>query len=164
MKNILQKIHAFFVKLHIVWFVLIMIASIFLLCNLILYPIAGLFPYEGQDPTSFLYSLPYWLNLTIFLPIVFLAVIICYWLVFKIYRLFKNFKFKNLIIVITCSLVFCIPVYYNISNLIISFFPGLLIGYSYIIAEEKKLSPVLIVTIIFYISFVIDYTIMYFFL
>lgn len=141
-----------------------MVALVYLLCYVILYPIADLFPHQEAYVPSILYSLPYWLNLIIFIPIVFLAVIICYWLVFKIYRLFKNFKYKNLIIIITCSLIYCIPVYHNISSLIISFFPGLLFGYSYIVAEEKKLSPVLIVTIIFYLLFVIDYTIIYFLL
>ena len=159
MKNILQKIHTFFVKLPIVWFILIILISQFIIDYCLLFVLSYILIVD--DPTAYDYFLqfPYWLQLTILFPAAFIETILYQWLVFKILRLIKFFRNNIIIIVLISALLFGVSHYNNLIQQIITFFGGIVLAYSYILTEEKKLSPVLVVTIIHFIYNVILFSI-----
>ncbi len=159
MKIILKKIHAFLVKLPIVWFVLIMIALNFLISLSISFVLVDIFKIDKPHTYIYIIKFPYWLQLIILLPAAFLETIIYVWLVFKILRLIKYFRNNIIIIILISALLFSISHHDNLNHLIITFFSGVLFAYSYLVAEEKNFSPVLIVTIIHFTFNVIVFSI-----
>ncbi|MBI5326267.1 MAG: CPBP family intramembrane metalloprotease [Ignavibacteriae bacterium] len=127
------------------------------------YPLLGILQENYNGPIEFNY-LPLWSLIIIILPIAsFIETIIYFWLVFTILRRFRYFQNKYLVIILISSFLFGISHSYNYSYVIFTFFIGLLYGYSYFIAENKKLSPVLVVTIIHYLMNVFVYSQYYIF-
>ena len=161
MKNTLQKIHTFFVKLPIVWFILIIIALDFLISFSILFVLYEII--KIHKPNSYAYSyflqFPYWLLLIILLPTAFIETIIYQWFVIKLLRSFNYFKNKIIIIVLISAFLFGISHFNSLIHQISTFFSGTVLAYSFIVAEEKKVSPILIVTIIHFMINIILFSI-----
>ncbi|MBI5326273.1 MAG: hypothetical protein HZB41_13545 [Ignavibacteriae bacterium] len=162
MKNILQRIHAFSVKLLIVWFILIILVLDYLI-SLIYYPLSNIINDTFYSNNQGFFSLPLWLQIVLSIPSAYFITILHLWLIFKIFRHFKYFINKNFIIIIISSFLLCLYSLFlgSYTGIIITFLSGLLLGYSHIVAEEKKLSPVLIVTIIIFLEMVIENSISY---
>jgi len=139
-----------------VWFVLINLV-LYYIVRLIYYPLSGILHESYNCESLIFYSLPLWLQFVLFIPMAYILTIIHFWLIFKIFRHFKYFINKNFIIILVSSLLIGISHYGQLTGIIMFFLAGMLLGYSYIVAEEKKLSPVLIVTIILFLEMVIEY-------
>lgn len=164
MKNILLRIHTFFIRLPIVWFILIILPLNYLISFIIVYPLKELFLHDEVYIPLMKNQFPYWLLLIILIPFAYIETIINQWLVFKILRYLIRYKNKNIIIVIISAFIFSILHNYNLSYMFNTFIAGLIFAYSFLVAEEKKLSPVLVLTIIHYLNNVIVFALIYAFL
>ncbi|OGU39232.1 MAG: hypothetical protein A2X61_07040 [Ignavibacteria bacterium GWB2_35_12] len=165
MKNTLQKTHTFFLQLHIVWFVLIMIPIIFLI-RYFFGSILCLFNVELVNPwvniKIHLNLFIFILLLVLFIPFAFLETTIFQYLVFKISRKIKYLEKKVIVIILISSFLFGIAHFsYDIPYQIFAFFNGIPFAYSYFVAEEKKIHPILIVSLIHYLVNVLSLSLIY---
>jgi hypothetical protein len=148
MKNLLIKINGFLLKVNIVWFILIIVAFQLSISIILAFVLHAIFKSNYTSRYNYFLQLPFWLQLIILLPDAFIETILYQWFVIKILSLIKYLREHIIIIVIISAFLFGISHFDSVVHQFIAFTVGLILAYSFLISEEKKFSPVLIVSII----------------